>query len=305
MSLLRHLTAAGLTWLVVTAAAFVLFRLTPGNPAAIFAQTANTGGLDVLAAIERQWGLDRPVASQFLGWLASLAQGDLGLSFANRQPVLADFAARLPWSATIGAGGLCAAILIAWPLSFAAALRPGGTADLASRAFAIAGQALPAFAVGLVMLWLLAAELQWIRPLNGGPVERILLPVLLVAVFSVGAFARVLRAAFTDVLAAPWFRTALAKGLSRRGALRAHGTAHAVLVLLAVVTPELAWVIGGTAVAEIVFGTPGLSERLVQAVAARDYPVLQAYVALIAAIMLVARAAARRMRTRLDPRPTA
>lgn len=302
---LRRLLGLGLVWLAVTGAAFALFRLAPGDPAAIFAQTANTGGADVMAAIERQWGLDRPIGAQFLGWLAALARGDLGLSFADRQSVLADFAERLPWSAAIGAGGLSLAILIAWPLAFAAALRPGGAADFTSRGFAIAGQALPAFVVGLVMLWLLAAKLQWIRPLSGGPVERILLPVILVAVFSIGGFSRVLRATFAEVLTAPWFRTALAKGLSRRGALWAHGNGHALLVLLAVVTPELAWVIGGTAVAEIVFGTPGLSERLVQAVAARDYPVLQAYVALIAAIMLVARGAARGLRTRLDPRPAA
>ncbi len=295
--------AAGLAaWLAVCAAAFVLFRLAPGDPAAIFAQTAGIAGAEVEAALRATWGVDRPLAAQFIDWMAGLVQGDLGRSFRDGRPVTADFAARLPWSLAIGAGGLAIGLALALALGFRAALRPGGPADISTRALAVLAQCLPAFAVGLVVLWLLAVELRLIRPLTGGTLQRLLLPMALVALFSVGSLARVVRAAFAEVRAAPWFRTALAKGLSPTAALWRHGRRHVALTLLAVLTPEIAWVIGGTAVAEIVFGTPGLSERVVAAVAGRDYPVLQAYAAFTAATVLAARLAAGLLSDRLDPR---
>lgn len=295
--------AAGLAaWATVCAAAFALLRLAPGDPAAIFAQAAGIGGAEIEAALRAAWGVDRPVAAQFIDWLAGLVQGDLGRSFRDGRPVTADFAARLPWSVAIGMGGQAAGLALALALGFRAALHPGGPADLITRALAVLSQCLPAFAVGVVVLWLLAVELRLIRPLTGGALQRLLLPMALVALFSAGSLARVARAAFAEVRAAPWFRTALAKGLSPAAALWRHGRRHVALTLLAVLVPEIAWVIGGTAVAEIVFGTPGLSERVVAAVAGRDYPVLQAYAAFTAATVLVARLAAGLLADRLDPR---
>ena len=299
---LRHGAGLVAAWVAVTALAFLVMRLTPGDPASIFAHGTGTGGAEIETALRSRWGLDRPLWHQFGAWFAGLAQGDWGRSLADGRPVLADFATRAPWSAAIGLGGLGLATGVGFVLGFAAANRPGGAADLLTRVLAVAGQALPAFAVGLVLLWVLAAELRLIRPLTGGPLERLLLPMLLVALFSLGGVARLARAAFSEARAADWYRTALAKGLSPRLALWRHGRRHAGLTVLAGLVPELAWAVGGTAVAEIVFGTPGLSERVVAAVAARDYPVLQAYAAFVAALMLAARSAGHLLRTRLDPR---
>jgi peptide/nickel transport system permease protein len=300
-----RILAGLLAWLAVCAAAFALFRLAPGDPATIFAQAAGLADPVTEAALRALWGTDRPVAVQFAAWVAGALQGDLGLSFRDARPVAADFAARLPWSAAIGAGGLALGLVVATALGFAAALRPGGLADATSRALAVLAQALPAFALGVLALWVFAVEFRLIRPLTGGWPERLVLPMLLVALYSAGSLVRVARAAFAEVRAAPWFRTALAKGLSPRRALWRHGRRHVGLTLLAVLTPEVAWVIGGTAVAEVVFGTPGLSERVVAAVAGRDYPVLQAYAALTAGLVLAARLGARALAARLDPRPRA
>jgi len=289
-------------WVAVCAATFALFRLAPGDPAAIFAQAAGLAGAEVEAALRADWGVDRPLLAQFADWFGGLIQGDLGRSFRDARPVAADFAARLPWSAAIGLGGLLLGLLAALLLGYRAALHPGGPADHATRALAVLAQCLPAFAVGVVVLWVFSVEFRLIRPLTGGWPERLFLPMALVALFSAGSLARVTRAAFADVRAAPWFVTALAKGLSPAAALWRHGRRHVALTLLAVLTPEMAWVIGGTAVAEIVFGTPGLSERVVAAVAGRDYPVLQAYAALTAGLVLGARTCARLLADRLDPR---
>jgi peptide/nickel transport system permease protein len=299
--------AAGLlaVWTAVVAAAFLMLRLMPGDPAAILAESTGTGGAGLVAELRADWGLDRPLAEQFGAFLGGLVTGDAGRSLVDGRPVLADLAARAPRSAAIGVGGLALATAAGFTLGFLAARRPGGLYDSLTRALAVAGQALPAFAVGLVLLWVLAAELRVIRPLTGGPLERIVLPMLLVALFSTGAVARLARAGFAETVAASWYRTALAKGLSPGHALWRHGRRHAGLTVLAGLVPEVAWAVGGTAVAEIVFGTGGLSERVVAAVAARDYPVLQAYAAMVAALMLATRAMAGLLRARLDPRPAA
>ncbi|WP_193743594.1 ABC transporter permease [Tateyamaria sp. ANG-S1] len=299
----RTLGRLVLSWLAVTAAAFVLLRLMPGDPIAIFLdQLSVQASPETVAAYRTQWGLDGSLLGQFLRWLLGFLTLDWGVSFETGRAVSEDFAARLPYSAAIGFGGMALAVLGGYGLGFLAALRPHGWADVGSRALVVAGQALPAFAVGLVLLWVLGVQLRWINVFGGGPVERVVLPMLLVAVFSIGSMARITRAGFMDVKASPYFRTALAKGRSTTGALWHHGRASGALALIAALAPELAWIVGGTAVAEIVFAVPGVSERVVQAVNNRDYAILQPYIALVALWVAVVLQAGRALRHALDPR---
>ena len=301
--MVRHLGAVVLSWLCVTAVCFCAIHALPGDPVEIFLQHLNVAATpETVAALRASWGLDRPLPVQFANWISSFLLGDWGVSFQTGADIAHDLGRRLPWSAAIGIGGLAIATVIGTVLGFRAALHPGRACDTATRFFAVAGQALPAFAVGLVVLWLLAAELRLIRPFSGSAMTRLVLPIALVAFFSIGGISRLVRSGFVVVSRAAYFRTALAKGLSPATALWRHGRRHTGLVLLAGLAPELAWVVGGTAVAEIVFGVPGVSERVVQAVAARDYAVLQAYVALIAAWMLFVLKVAIWMGHHFDPR---
>ena len=302
----QHIGTMTLSWLAVVAASFFLVRLTPGDPVDVFLAHMNVrSGEAVVAAYRTAWGLDGSLLEQLQHWLWGFVRLDWGVSFETGAPVLGELAARLPWSAAIGVGGMLSASALGYGLGFLAALRPGELADRVSRGLAVAGQALPAFAVGLVLLWVLAAQLHWIRPFSGGTIERLLLPISLVAFFSIGSVSRLVRAGFSDVRAAPYFRTALAKGHTKHAALWLHGRRHAGLVLLAGFAPELAWIIGGTAVAEIVFGVPGLSERVVRAVGARDYAILQPYIALLALWIIVILRLSTVARRALDPRLSA
>lgn len=301
----RTIARLVLSWLAAVTAAFFLLRLMPGDPVQVFLDQVNIGAdPDLVAAYRAQWGLDGALSVQFLRWLQGFLTFDWGVSFETGRPVAQDFAARLPYSAAIGFGGMALALVGGYALGFRAALKPGGGADMTSRVLAVAGQALPAFAVGLVMLWVFGVQLRWINTFGGGPLERILLPTLLVALFSMGSIARLTRAGFMQVKDSPYYRTALAKGHSRTGALWHHGRAAGALTLLAGLAPELAWIVGGTAVAEIVFGVPGVSERVVQAVSHRDYAVLQPYVALVALWIALVLQGARLLRHALDPRLT-
>ena len=292
-----------LSWLAVVAVAFVLLRFMPGDPVDVFLAHVNVrSGPETVAAYRAQWDLDGSLAAQFGRWLVGFATFDWGVSFETGRPVAADFVARLPYSAAIGFGGMALAVAGGFGLGFLAAHRPGGVADVLSRGLAVAGQALPAFAVGVVLLWVFGVRLRWIDAFGGSLVERLLLPTLLVAFFSMGSMARLARAGFGDVKRSPYYRTALAKGRSDAGALWRHGWAAGFLTLIAGLAPELAWVVGGTAIAEIVFGVPGLSERVVQAVNHRDYVVIQAYVALVALWVALVLQGARLVRRSLDPR---
>lgn len=292
-----------LSWLVLVALGFLAIRALPGDPVASLLAATNVAPTpETIAAMRGAFGLDRPLWQAFGDWLLGFLALEWGTSPVTGRPILDEIAARAPVSAAIGAGGFALALAAGFLLGFRGAARPGGLTDRASRILAVVGQALPAFAVGLVLLWLFAVEWRLVRPLSGGAAERLVLPIALVALFSIGSVARLSRAAFAEAAVAPWMVTARMKGRSRAGALWRHGRRHAALVVLAAATPEAAWIVGGTAVAEIVFTAPGLSERIVAAVAARDYPVLQAYVACVALFLLLVHAAARTARHRLDPR---
>lgn len=295
-----------LAWLVVVVAAFLLIRALPGDPVSLF--LVNTGvqtGDAVVADLRAAWGLDQPLLGQLASWFGGFVTFDWGHSITTGEPILAEIAARLPWSMAIGLGGLALAVALGVWAGFEAAVRPDSLADRLTRALAVGAQAVPAFAIGLLLLWVFAVELRWIRPFSGGVLERVALPILLVALFSIGAVARVCRTAFLSVAASPWFITALAKGLSHREALWRHGRRYAALTVLAAFAPELGWVIGGTVIAEVVFGVPGLSEYLVDAVRHRDYGALQACVAAIGLWIVLALEGARFIRRHLEPRTAA
>ena len=299
----RMLGRFALSWLAVVAAAFLLLRVMPGDPVEVFLAHVNIrSGPEIVADYRAQWGLDGPLVAQFWRWLIGFLTLDWGVSFETGRPVAADFAARLPHSAAIGVGGMTLAVVGGFALGFWAAHRPDGWADLVSRGLAVVAQALPAFAAGLLLLWVLGVQLHWIDAFGGGTVERLVLPMFLVAFFSLGSMSRLVRAGFMDVKASPYYLTALAKGRSDLAALWFHGRGAGVVTLVAGLAPELAWIVGGTAVAEIVFGVPGLSERVVQAVTHRDYAVLQPYIALVALWVASVLQGARLLRHTLDPR---
>jgi peptide/nickel transport system permease protein len=283
--------------------AFLVLKAMPADPAVLVLVDRNVAPTpEAVAALRAAWGLDRSLPEQYLAWLGRFLAGDWGVSFRTDRPVLLEFAERLPVSAAIGLGGLTLATAAGALLGFAAACAPGGGADRASRAMAVAGQSVPAFWTALLMVQVMGIELGAVRPFLGGALERLVLPTLLVALYSVGSFARVVRRELLAAAETPWFRTALAKGLSRRGALARHGMRHAAVGMLAAVTPECGWAIGGTAVAEVVFAVPGISAYVVESVAARDYFALQGYVVAVAAWMTAVHLCAAALRRRLDPR---
>jgi ABC-type dipeptide/oligopeptide/nickel transport system permease component len=301
--LARELLRAGTLLWLASLAAFAVIRLMPADPAVItllaFHQPVSD---EAVAALRAGWGLDRPLVEQYLRWLGDFVAGDWRRSFRTGEPIRVEMLQRLPVSLAIGLGGLVVALAAALPLAEAAARRPHGLADRALDALTLGAQAVPAFWLGAVLIWLFAVELAWLRPIAGAGAERYVLPIAIVALSGIGPLAAVYRAGLADVARSGYFAVALAKGGDREAALARHGRRYAATGLAAALTAEAGWVIGGTAVVEIVFGLPGISQFLIESLALRDYFVVQAYLMVSVAWMLGVALAAQVARRLLDPR---
>lgn len=300
---LRALGRAALLLWLLTLIIFLLPALMPGDPALLALADRNQElSAANAAALRAEWGSDESLPAQYAAWLGALLAGDWGISLRSGQPVLREILTRLPWSAAIGGGGLLLAVLLCIPTGFAAALWRGGAIDRGTAVLAVAAQTAPAFFLAVLLAWLLSAQLRWLSVYTGPPGERIVIPILLVALYTFPPLARVGRNAFLALREEPWFLTALAKGLSPAPALLRHAGRPVALVMLAAVVPQMAWAIGGTAVVEVIFAVPGLSQFVVESVAARDHAVLRIFILLVALGMVSVHLAADLLRARLDRR---
>jgi peptide/nickel transport system permease protein len=288
----------------VSVVVFALLRAIPGDPVLI---ALAEGGLAADPATVADWrrslGLTGSWPAQYLDWLGALARGDWGLSLRTRRPVALELADRIGWSCAIGIGGVALAALLSLPLGRAAAHRPDGLIDSASRVVSVTLQAVPAFALAIGVVAVVAAFPGTLRLYTGGVLERLFVPVALVTLYTLSPLVRVVRRAYLDQSVQPHLLVAEAKGLSARLALSRHGGPAALLALLAALPPQATWAVGGTAVVEIVFGIPGISQLVVDSVAARDHTVLQVFVMLVATAMVLVHATVDLLRGRLDPRP--
>jgi len=301
-SLLRTLFLLWLASLVV----FLLPVMMPGDPALLALTERNQAATpENAASLRAEWRMDDGLVPQYARWVMGFASGDWGLSLRTGRPVAQEIAPRLPWSLAIGGGGILLAAILCLPLGFAAARRPNGAADRLTRLFTIGAQTAPSFLVAILAAWLVSAQLRLLDVYTGAPAERVALPALLVGLYALAPLTRIVRNAFRAAGEEAYLRTALAKGLRRGQALRRHAGKPVLLALLAALTPQMAWIVGGTTVMEVAFAVPGLSQLVVESVATRDHAVLRVYVMGVAVLMLAVHGAAELIRNRLDPRPVA
>jgi peptide/nickel transport system permease protein len=299
---LRPSLRAVLSLVAVSLLTFPIIRAMPSDPVALAIRAWNLPATEEVAiGLRRQWGLDLPLYRQYLAWIGRFVLGDWGISFRTGEPISTEFLRRLPLSLGIGVSGLGLAAGLAVLLGFFSALSPHGIVDRLGRVLAIAAQAVPAFWLGLVLLWLLSVKWRLFAPFadNAGTVA---LAIVLVAFASLGTLARAYRRGLLDVQSQSYFVTALAKGIPFGVALWRHGHRQAACAMLASLRSEVGWAIGGTATVEVLFGLPGISQFLVQSIAVRDYFVLQAYVMVVAIWMIAANAVIGCSLARLDPR---
>ena len=306
--LLRRVLAAIPVMGVVALFVFLLLRLTPGDPAAILAGDNATP--EQLERIRVSLGLHEPIYIQFFTWINQLLHGDLGVSLISNVPVLQMIGQRLEPSISIAISTIILAILIAVPLGVIAAWKHGTWIDRFVMGLSVLGFSVPVFVIGYVLIQLFAIDLRWL-PVQGfksiaaglGPyLERLVLPTLTLSFIYVALIARMTRAAMLDVLGEDYIRTARAKGLGEMAVLLRHGLRNAAVPVITVIGTGFALLISGVVVTESVFNLPGIGRLTVDAVLARDYPVIQAMILLTSLVYVTINLLIDVAYTLLDPR---
>lgn len=292
-----------LTLVIVSLAAFAALECAPGDATElVLGSTARDISPDALARIRTAKQLDKPAWQRYAGWLRSVAKGNLGVSLKTNRPVTVELRTRLPISAAIAFGTLALGTLIGVSLGLLAVLQEGRWIDHLIRLAAVAFQAVPAFLIGFVAIYFCSFRLGWLPLYGVGGGQGLLLPILTLSLVLGLSLARITRATLLAVIHEEYFLAALGKGFSFRQALVRHGLRNALTPLITWLTMRFAGLLGGIVLIESLFSLPGLGSYVLEAVSSRDYPVLQSYMLLFSAVVVMANFGADLAVRWVDPR---
>jgi peptide/nickel transport system permease protein len=316
--ILRRLGQAAVTILLIVIVNFLLFRAMPGSPDRILARNPYVSPQAIQQTRER-WGIDRPlIPDQLVRYVGATLQGDLGFSFAQRgRPVTDVIASRLgPTLLLFGLGELLA-IWIGLALGAYAGWRRGGPIDLIGNGISLILYSMPYFLLGMILLLIFASTLHWFPTFGmttigarfDSPVAyvadllpHLTLPVATVALGLIGQYSILMRSSIIETLSDEYITTARAKGITEDRILRAHALPNALLPTVSLIAINLGYVAAGAITVEVVFNWPGLGTLTVEALSARDYPVLQGVFLVLSISVVLANLVADMIYGRLDPR---
>lgn len=290
---LARLLQSVIVVLLVAVLTFLLMHLLPGDPAVVMAgQDASAEQVD---RIRRQLGLDRPLAEQLATWLMRQATGDFGRSLVLNQSVLSAVSERLPVTLSLTAVSLAVTLPVGIGLGALAAQFRNSVIDGAVMAVALLGVSVPGFWLGTLAIALFAVKLGLLPssgyvPLSGGVgpwLTALIMPATVLAMFQIGFLARITRSAMLDVIDQDFIRTARAKGLGWWKTVAKHTFRNALIPVVTVTGIILSLLIGGAVVTEQVFALPGVGRLVVQAILARDYPLVQGTLLLLAFVFVL------------------
>ncbi|MDP6401959.1 MAG: ABC transporter permease [SAR202 cluster bacterium] len=311
--ILRRLLATIPVFIVVALFVFAILRLTPGDPASVMA--GNEATKEQVDLIRARLGLDEPMYIQLWDWVKDLANGDLGTSIRSSSPVLKLITRRIEPSLTLAVVTEFFAILVAVPIGVLAAWKADSLLDRAVMVFASVGFSMPVFWLGFLLIWVFSL---WafgfdnpILPVGGYVswkddfflfLKHLILPAFSLGLVVIALIARMTRAAMLEVLREDYVRTARAKGLSEQMVLVRHALRNASLPIITVIGLSTAFLLSGAVVTESVFFIPGMGRLAVDAIAARDYPVIQGLIIVISAVFVFVNLAVDITYAFLDPR---
>lgn len=266
---------------IVAVLTFLLMHLLPGDPATIIA--GDGADQEAIAQIRRELGLDQPVLTQLGLWITNLLQGDFGRSLMLNQPVAEAVAQRMPVTLSLALVAFAITIPFGIILGVIAAVWRDTWVDSAVMMLALVGVSVPNFWIAILSVILFSVTLGWLPsagyiPLSESPsgwLASLIQPAVVLALFQIGYLARMTRSAMLDVLDQDYIRTARAKGVSARATIFKHAFRNTLMQVVTVSGYILSLLIGGSVVIEQIFALPGIGRLLVQAIMARDYPVVQ------------------------------
>ena len=290
---IRRLLGVIPVMLIVGIFVFSLLHLAPGDPAAIIA--GDTATAQDIARIRTNLGLDRPLLDQFASWGWATLHGDLGVSMFSNVPVTKLLGQRAGATGSLALTTMLVAVVIAITLGVLAAWKAGSMLDRAVKGLAVMGFSVPVFVVGYILVYFVALQWRWL-PVQGYKelsegfwpwMRHLILPSVALGLAYVALIARITRASMLEVLSEDYIRTANAKGLATLPVLLRHALQNAAVPIVTVVGIGIALLISGVVITETVFNIPGIGRLVVDAIARRDYPIIQGAMVVFAGIYVL------------------
>lgn len=297
--IVQRLLQGAAVLLLLTLAVFLMLALS-GDPVRLLLPA--DAPPEEVGRMRRALGLDDPLLVQYGRFLMRLASLDFGRSIQSGEPALQAAAARMPATLQLALLSATLAFAAGLALGVVSATRRGSWIDSASTTVSLAGQALPVFWVALMLVLLFSVKLRWLPPAGTGTLRHLVLPAGTLALFLVGGIARVVRTSMIEVLGRPYIRAARARGVGERRIIFRHAFKNAAIPILTQFGLQLRFVVGGSVITESVFAWPGIGRLIANAAHARDFPVVQAAVFLVASLLILTNLVMDVLYTWLNPR---
>ncbi len=294
----RLLQAALATFGVITIVFFVM-RLS-GDPTLLLVPEGASA--EQIAALRHALGFDRPLALQYLSYVADLAHGDLGQSLVQRAPVSLILGSRLPYTLALAGGALLVALVIGIPAGIAMAVWRGGAVERGLAVMVLVGQSLPTFWSGILMILLFGVVLRWLPTSGADGLTSLIMPSVALGALAMSTFARMTRISVLDELGRDYVNAARARGLSMGATVARHVLRNAAIPVITITALEIGNLLAGAVIVETVFAWPGIGQLAMQSIQSRDFLVVQAIVLFVSLAYIGLNLLADLAYTAIDPR---
>ena len=264
---------------------FVLMRVAPGDPARLM--LGNDATEEEVAQMRTFLGLDRPIPEQFITYLIDIAHGDLGLSMVYNRPVIDVISVRIPNTLRLSWGTILFAVTIAVPLGIYAGVNRGKLIEFICMAFALIGQSMSAMWLGVLLIFTFAVRLGWLPALGTGGIEYMILPIITLGYPMAAGLTRISRSGMVDALGEDHITATYAKGIGKGEVYMKYALKNALIPVITMLGLTLGMSLGGTVIAENMFGWTGLGSLMNQAIQSRDYAMVQAQLLIIASCFAI------------------
>ena len=287
--LLRRLWAMFFILLCVSIITFSLMHFVPGDPAEIIAEKkfGENVTAETVELVRKEMGLDRPIFIQYFHWMAGVFQGNFGNSSSTGRPVWNEIMTKLPATVELALAAMLVSLVIAIPVGVISAVKQYSIMDSASMVGAMLGVSMPNFWLGLLLILVFSVNFGWLPVYGRGEITQLILPAITLGTGIAAVTARLTRSSILEILKQDYIRTARSKGLIETAVINKHALKNALIPVVTVVGLQFGALLEGAVVVEVIFAWPGLGRLLFDAIYARDFPVIQGCVFIIAVMYVI------------------
>lgn len=298
--ILKRLLYTVFVLICVSIIVFSLMHLTPGNPARLMLPDGATQ--EMVEAMEKRLGLDKPLIEQYLTYMKGVLRGDLGTSIFYAEPCLTLIMGRLPATAKLTFSAALLSLLIAIPLGIISGIKKGSGIDVGAIFFSLLGQSMSPVWVGLLLILFLAVELRWLPTFGYGTLAHYVMPSITLGAPMAALVTRMMRSGMIEILQEDFITATYAKGIRKTVVVCKYALKNAIIPVITVTGMQIGGFLGGAVTTEKIFGWPGIGSLTVQAINLRDFPLVQAILLVVSTLFVLVNLVVDILYTVVDPR---